>query len=145
MPCVDELFMCLCRLQLSLLEQDLCSCFNCSIPTIRHKFLTWVKLLYFVLRRIPIWLPRDKIDFYMPDSFRKSHPCIRVIIDCTDTQKPSSLILNSQLYSRYKSNHTFKSLIGISQPAGVTFVSPSYTRGMSDIEITYLSGLVDMC
>ena len=83
----------------------------------------------------------------MPDSFRKSYPSTCVIIDCTElyTEKSSSLILNSQLYNRYKSNQTFKSLIGISPHGTVTFVSPLYTGGMSDVEITCLSGLVDLC
>ncbi|KAK2141767.1 hypothetical protein LSH36_1045g00006 [Paralvinella palmiformis] len=148
MPLVDELFMFLCRLRLGLLEQDLSSRFNCSIPTISRIFLTWVNLLYFVLGHIPIWLPRDNIDFYMPDGFRKSYPSTRVIIDCTElyTEKPSSLILNSQLYNRYKNNQTFKSLIGISPHGAEIFVvSPLYTGGMSDVEITCLSGLVDQC
>lgn len=147
MPLIDEMFMFLCKLRVGLLEQDLSTRFNCSIPTVSRKFLTWVNLVYFVLGRIPIWLPRDMIDFYMPESFRKTYPSTRVIIDCTElyTEKPSSLLLNSQLYSNYKSNHTFKSLIGISPHGAVTFISPLYTGAMSDVEITRLSGLVDLC
>jgi hypothetical protein len=143
---IDELFMFLSRLRVGLLEQDLSVRFNCSVATVSRTFLTWVNLLYFILGRIPIWLPRDEIDASMPDSFRKLYPSTRVIIDCTEiyTEKPSSLVLGSQLYSHYKGNHTFKSLIGISPNAAVTFISPLYTGAMSDVEITKLSGLVDL-
>ncbi|KAK2149057.1 hypothetical protein LSH36_469g00017 [Paralvinella palmiformis] len=51
----------------------------------------------------------------------------------------------NKIIGQYKSNPTFKSLIGISPHGTVTFVSPLYTGGMSDVEITCLSGLVDLC
>ena len=82
----------------------------------------------------------------MPECFKELYPNTRVIIDCTEirTQQPSSLVLNSQLYSHYKGTHTFKCLIGIAPHGSVTFVSSLCTGCMSDVEITKLSGILDL-
>ena len=143
---VDELFLFLCRLRAGLLEQDLAVRFNCSLATVSRKIVTWANFLYFTLGRIPIWLSRETVDKYMPDCFKELYPNTRVIIDCTEirTQQPSSLVLNSQLYSHYKGTHTFKCLIGIAPHGAVTFVSSLYTGCMSDVEITKLSGILDL-
>ena len=83
---------------------------------------------------ISIWLSKETVDF---DCFKESY----LIIDCTEirTQQPSSLVLNSQLYSHYKGTHTFKCLIEIAPHGAVAFVSSLYTGCMSDVEITKLS------
>ena len=82
----------------------------------------------------------------MPECFRTTYPKTRVIIDCTEikTRQPSSLVLNSQLYSSYKGTNTFKCLHGIAPHGAVTFVSPLYTGCISDVEITKLSGLLEL-
>lgn len=82
----------------------------------------------------------------MPSSFRELYPSTRVIIDCTEiyAQTPSSLLLQSQLYSTYKSSTTLKGLIGIAPHGAVTFVSSLYTGSISDKEIFQRSGLLDL-
>ncbi len=143
---VDELFMFLIRLRLGLYEQDLAVRFNCTVSTVSRKVIVWANYLYFVLGAIPIWLSRKQIDRLMPEGFRKLYPSTRVIIDCTEikTEQPSSLVLNSQLYSSYKGTTTFKCLIGCSPHGAVTFVSNLYTGTMSDVEITTFCGIVDL-
>ena len=143
---IDELFMFLCRLRVGLLEQDLSIRFNCSVSTVSRKIVTWSNFLYFALSTIPIWLPKSTIRELMPECFKQLYPNTRVIIDCTEirTQQPSSLVLNSQSYSHYKGTNTFKCLLGIAPHGAVTFISSLYTGCMSDVEITKLSGLLDL-
>ena len=78
--------------------------------------------------------------------FKYVYPTMHVIIDCTEikTQQPSSLVLNSQVCSTYKSSCTLKCLLGIAPHGAVTFVSTLFTGCMSDVEITNLSGLIDL-
>ena len=78
--------------------------------------------------------------------FKELYPNTKVIIDCTEikTQQPSSLVLNSQLYSHYKGGNTFKCLIGIAPHGAVTFISSLYTGCMFDVEITKYSGILDL-
>ena len=82
----------------------------------------------------------------MPPSFKLSYPSTRVIIDCTEikTERPSSLALGSKCYSTYKSSHTWKGFVGIAPHGVLTFVSSLYTGCMSDVEVTKLSGLIDL-
>ena len=82
----------------------------------------------------------------MPECYKTLYPRTRVIIDCTKlrTQQPSSLVLNSQSYSHYKGTDTLKCLLGISPHGAITFISSLYTGCMSDVEITKLSGLLDL-
>jgi hypothetical protein len=143
---VDELFMFLCRLRVNLLEMDLAVRFNCSVSTVSRKLITWANYLYFVLGSIPIWLSRADVDRLMPDAFKTKYPSTRMIIDCTEirSQHPSSLLVNSQLFSHYKNYTTYKCLIAIAPHGAVTFVSPLYTGNMSDKEITKLCGILDL-
>lgn len=69
-----------------------------------------------------------------------------MIIDCTEifVQTPSSLLLQSQLYSSYKSNTTLKGLVGITPHGAVSFVSGLYTGAISDKEITRCCGILDL-
>lgn len=77
---------------------------------------------------------------------RSLFPTTRVIIDCTEifTQRPSSLLSNTQLFSSYKSHATFKALIGIAPHGPITFVSTLYSGSISDVEITKVCGLLEL-
>lgn len=143
---IDELFMFLCRLKCGLMEQDLAVRFKCHLSTVSRKIITWANLLYFALGSINIWPSREQINENMPNQFKSMYPSTRVIIDCTElkTERPSSLVLSSKCYSSYKSSHTWKGLVGIAPHGALTFVSSLYTGNMSDVEITKLSGLIDL-
>lgn len=146
MHIIDEFFMFAVRLRLGLFEQDLAHRFRIHISSVSRKLATWSNYLYFFLGSQPIWASREAIDAYMPECFRKFYPSTRVILDCTEiyVQTPSSLLLQSQLYSSYKSNTTLKGLVGISPYGAITFVSCLYTGSISDKEITRCSGILDL-
>ena len=67
-------------------EQDLSIRFNCSVPTVSRKIVTWANFLYFVLGTIPIWLTKTQIQDLMPECFKSTYPNTRVIIDCTENE-----------------------------------------------------------
>ena len=58
----------------------------------------------------------------------------RAIIDYTEIkcQMPSSLLLNSELFSSYKNHTTLKCLIAISPAGHISFISQLYTGSISD-------------
>ena len=82
----------------------------------------------------------------MPEDFRKAYPTTRVILDCTEVKccMPSSLLLNSELFSAYKNHTTLKGLVGISPYGVITFISQVYTGSISDGEIVERSGILDL-
>ena len=50
---------------------------------------------------INVWPSREEINKTMPEDFKVKYPNTRVILDCTEIkcQMPSSLLLNSRLFS----------------------------------------------
>ena len=146
MQLIDEFFLFLVRIKLGLFEQDLAHRFNLHISSVSRKITTWANYLYFFLGSQPIWPSRTDVLAKMPEEFKKHYPTTRVILDCTEifAETPTSLLLQSQLYSSYKSNTTLKSLIGISPHGAITFVSSLYTGAISDKEITRCSGILDL-
>lgn len=146
LPDIDQFFLFMCRCRLGLFEQDLACRFSVSVSTVSRIINTWANYLYFVLGAIPIWSPRKQIDENMPECFKTIYPRTRVILDCTEIkcQTPSSLYLNSQLYSHYKSSTTFKGLVGITPFGAVSFISQLYSGSISDVEITASSGIIDL-
>ena len=146
MQLIDEFFMFLLRIRLGLFEQDLAHRFNLHISSVSWKITTWANYLYFFLGSQPIWPSRTDVLAKMPEEFKKHYPTTRVILDCTEifAETPSTFLLQSQLYSSYKSNTTLNSLTGISLHGAITFVSSLYTGAISDKEITRCSGILDL-
>ena len=88
-----------------------------------HVFRAWNK-------KMPIWPSREKIQKHMPECFKHIYPRWRGIIDASEikTEAPSSLVLNSELYSSYKSHTTVKGNIVISPSGEVIHVSGLFFR-----------------
>ena len=143
---IHELFMFLVRIQLGLFQQDLAHRFNLHMSTVSRKLTTWANYLYFLLGNQMIWPSRADVNAKMPEEFKRLYPTTRVILDCTEifVETPSSLLLQSQLYSTYKSNTTLEGLVGIAPHGAITFISSLYTGGISDKEITRCSGILDL-
>ena len=68
------------------------------------------------------------------------------LLGCTEifVQTPTSLLLQSQLYSSCKSNTTLKGLIGITPHGAISFISSLYTGSISDKEITRCSRILNL-
>ena len=94
---------------------------------------------------LPIWPSREQINESMPESFKRTYPTTRCIIDCTELfcQRPSSLAIQSCLYSHYKSHNTYKGLLGISPSGAVTFIIQIYDGSISDKQTLKRSGIMN--
>ncbi|XP_065671895.1 uncharacterized protein LOC136089743 [Hydra vulgaris] len=112
---------------------------------ISRQIISWISYLYFTLGRIPIWPSREQIDLTMPECFKRSYPKTRCIIDCTKLfcQIPSSLNIQSSMYSSYKSHVTYKGLLGIPPSGAIIFVSQLYPGSVSDKEVVRRSGFLN--
>ena len=88
---LNEFFLVLCRLRCALLINDLSYRFGISQSTVSRMFTTWINFLYFKFKDINLWPSRQKINDYMPQSFKTSYPTTRCIIDATEIyiQMPS--------------------------------------------------------
>ena len=142
----DELFLMLVRLHLNLKEYDLAQHFEISQSSVSRIFTTWINYCYLRLGMLPCWPDRDTIRDTMPAIFKEHYPRTTVILDATEIKvsTPSSLLLQSQTYSNYKSTNTFKALVGISPAGHVMFVSSLYTGSISDTELVERSGFLQL-
>ena len=143
-PLFDQLFLFLHKMRLGNTDEELADKFDIGPSTVSRITITWANYLYFVLGSLSVWPSRAKVVETMPEVFKATFPKTRVILDCTEikTQRPSSLYLNSELYSHYKSSQTFKGLIGITPTGAVSFVSSLFPGSISDKEITKQSNIL---
>ena len=95
---------------------------------------------------LPCLPDRDTFKDTMPAVFKEQYPKTTTILDATEIKvnTPSSLLLQSQTYSNYKSTNTFKGLVGISPAGHVMFVSSLYTGSISDTELVERSGFLKL-
>lgn len=102
--------------------------------------------MYLKSGQVCIWPSKEVIQKTMPADFKEKFLSTRIIIDCTEVfcEMPSSLLLNSELFSSYKNHVTLKGLVGISPSGAITFVSQLYTGNISDREIVPRSGLLEI-
>lgn len=132
------------KLSLGLKNLDSAIRFNISDATVSNILITWFNFLYVRLGTLKIWPHRNVIMQEMPKAFKEEYPNNIIIIDCTELkiQCPSSLVVQSQSYSNYKSTNTLKSLVGVDSKGGFMFVSQLYTGLISDKQIVKKSGII---
>jgi len=110
--------------------------FNVAEATISNTFIIWLNLLFIQLSTLE----------NMPKKFKEDYPNNIIIIDCTELkiQCPSSLVIQSQSYSNYKSTNTLKSLVGVESMGGFMFVSQLYRGSISNKQIVFRSGFLNL-
>jgi len=135
--------MVLCKLRNNFDTIDLGYRFGISQPDVSVLFNSWINYMFFCLADIPIWPHRNIIQSKMPEMYKHDFPTTISIIDCTEIkiQKPSSLKVQSQCYSDYKSTTTLKAIVACDSLGSVLFSSALFTGSMSDKEIFERSGL----
>ncbi|XP_068450768.1 uncharacterized protein [Clinocottus analis] len=146
LPLTDQFFLFLCHLRQGFLLRDLAIRFNVSETSVSRICNTWTNFLYCMLGSTLVWPSRKKVNELMPLSLKKTFPCTRVIVDCTElhVKRAPSEVLQSDTYSHYKGTVTLKSLVGISPYGELTFISDLYIGSISDKEITQSSGLLSL-
>ena len=142
----QEFLLCLMRLRLALLVEDLAYRFQVSSTTVSSTFITWIKLMSKELSVLIIWPTRSQIKKTLPSCFRKLYPKVRCIIDCFEcfTETPSGLDLAATMWSEYKHHYTLKALVAITPNGAISYISPTYGGRASDIFIVKDSGFLDL-
>ena len=141
---VEEFLIVLCRLRRGFSECHLVHLYGIAQSTISRLFVPWTNFVYLKFGQVCIWPSKSVVQATMPADFKEKFPSTRVIIDCIEVfcEMPSSLLLNSELFSSYKIHVTWKGLVGISPSGGITFVSQRYTGSIFDLEIVLWSGIL---
>ena len=83
---------------------------------------------------LPLWPPWEDVARTMLSAFKEIYPDAFVIIEL-QCEVPSSLPLQSQHYSTYKSHTMIRSHVGITPNGSCVFVSELYTGSISDRQL----------
>lgn len=105
-----------------------------------------VQLLYTLLGSVSIWMAPGRVRANCPTDFSGTYKNTQVILDCTEMrcQTPSSLLLQSEVFSTYKTHWTFKALIGMSPHGAMTFASALFEGSISENKIFRHSGITSL-
>ncbi|XP_041965031.1 uncharacterized protein LOC121723432 [Alosa sapidissima] len=113
---IDELFLFLTYLSTGCTQRELGHRFNIHRTTVSRIIVTWANFLYSLLGSICIWMSPTAVKANLPQAFDGNYSDTNIILDCTELrcQTPSSLLLQSEVFSTYKSHCTFKAMVGMS-------------------------------
>ena len=142
----NQLFLVLLKLKLNLKHKDLAFRFCVSVTHISRCITTWICFLYKELKEID-WIPSvDQVFGTEPIEFREKFPSTYAIIDGSEVfiETPSDLHLQSSTWSQYKHHNTVKFLVAFTPNGAIFFISPVYVGSISDVELTRLSGFLEV-
>ena len=113
--------------------------------SLASKIFPSCKFLALMFKPLLLWPSKELVRENLPDSF-KNYPRTRVIIDATEfkIEKPSRPVAQKQIWSNYKHANTVKLLVGIMPSGAITLISKVYSRCISDMHITEISGLLEL-
>ena len=102
--------------------------------------------MYLHFKQVSLWPSKEMVQSYMPKVFCDQYPSTRVIIDAAEVyvEQPHLPELQQMTFSSYKNDNTYKALIGISPGGTITFVSKLFPGSISDKQLTYNSGILDL-
>ncbi|XP_056337352.1 uncharacterized protein si:dkey-60a16.1 [Danio aesculapii] len=137
---IDEFFLFMTYLSLGLMQRDLAHRFRIHQSAVSRIINTWAKFLDMVLRAVEIWLDKKTVKAHMPEVFQH-YSDTQVILYCAELRCQIPNPYQSDAFSTYKPQWTFKGLIGMAPHGAVTFVSSLYKGTISDREILKHSGI----
>lgn len=136
----DQLFLFLCFVRRGFLPLDMSK--RVHVSTVQTTCKTWCHYLFFMLGTLPIWPSRQAVEKQMPPFFRTTFPKTRVVLDLTEIHiQMATCTVNC---SHHKGSTALKSLVGITPSGSVSLVSSLYTASMSDKDIIWESGVLNL-
>ena len=143
----EEMIMCLMKIRLGLLNEDLADRFGVSPTHVTNVITTWFKLLSAVLGTLVFNPSKEVVKGNLPPSFQKApYHDVRHIIDCTEVfiEKPNNLTIAAQTWSDYKHHHKAKILVSITPAGMINYVSEAWGGRTSDKYVTQHCGFLDI-
>lgn len=102
--------------------------------------------MFDVLGDLPVWPHRDTIISQISDKYKINFGITPAILHYTEVKfgRPSSLLLQSQSFSNYKSTNTLKSLTACDPHGTIMLTLTLFTGTLSDKEIVKKIKLIEL-
>ena len=142
---LNQFFLTLVKLRLNLRVKDLAFRFGISVGLVSKYFATWICFLYRHLLEIN-WSPAvEQVAATLPSAFKEKYPSTYCIIDASEIflETATDLFMQSSTWSNYKHHNTLKVLVSCTPNGCISYVSPLYVGGISDVELTKVSGFLE--
>ena len=96
---------------------------------------SWTDFLYRLLGSKRLWVPSEVVRAHLPPELF-AFADTQVVLDCTEIfcQTPSSLLLQSEVFSSYKSHAAFKAMIGMAPQGAMTPLCQGFMQDPSFLE-----------
>ncbi|KAK3105808.1 hypothetical protein FSP39_006157 [Pinctada imbricata] len=143
----EEMLICLLKLRLGLINEDIADRFGVSTTHVSSVFTTWLKLLSLVLGSLVFNPPQEVVKANLPPSFKNNtYRDVRHVIDCTEIfiETPNNLKVAAQTWCDYKHHHTAKILVSITPSGMINYVSEAWGGRTSDKFVTLNSGFLNI-
>ncbi len=133
----DEYLLTLTYMRQGFTRRVLSDFFGVSESTVTCITITWINVLFEVVKNWLIWPSAQEVKSSLPKSYPAKYRDTRVILDCTEFHhvKPQNCTAQASTYSQYKNQNTVKVMIGITPRGLITFVSQPYGGNTSDRHI----------
>ena len=133
---LDQFFLMIIKLKPNLHNKDLGYRFGISESLVPRYICTWICFLYQHLKETD-WTPSPQ-QVSGTQSFHDKYPTTFAITDGSEIfiETPNDLPIQSSTWSSYKHHNTTKFLIACTPNGIVSFISPMYVGGISDVELT---------
>ena len=141
----DEQLLCLMRLRLGLLSQDLQDRFKISSYLCSTIFSTWLRALSQTIGKWCVFIPdQGTLNLTKPPHFNTVNN-LHSIIDGTEffIETPKDHKCQKQTWSSYKHHNTMKALVAVAPNSSIIFVSKCYGGSISDKKLTNDCGYLD--
>ena len=133
------------KLKLNLCNKDLGYHFGISESLVSHYICTWICFLYQHLKEID-WTPSpQQVSGTLPQSFHDKYPTplkSLMVVKYLLKHQMTCTFSHLHTWSSYKHHNTAKFLIACTPNEVISFLSPVYVSGISDVELTWVSGFL---
>ena len=84
----------------------------------------------------------EQVAATLPSAFKEKYPSTYCSIDASEIflETATDLLMQSSTWSNYKHQNTLKVLVSCTPNGCISYVSPLYVGGISDVELTKVSG-----
>ncbi|XP_064473388.1 uncharacterized protein LOC135388034 [Ornithodoros turicata] len=125
---------------------DLAYRFHVTSKTVRKSFRMWLGCVSVIARQLVAFPTAEVARSWLTEKDTLHFPRLRCIIDCSEVHvaRPTNLETQQETWSNYMQHCTLTYLVCVNSLGAVCFISKAYGGRISDRQVVFRSGLLDL-